>query len=41
MSLAPAVVFIVGTVFLNEAFTLGKVLGLILIIAGIIVTVKL
>lgn len=40
MSLAPALVFVVGVFFLGEAFTIGKVLGLLLIILGIIVTVK-
>ncbi|RZJ34872.1 MAG: hypothetical protein EOO51_07810 [Flavobacterium sp.] len=40
MSLAPALVFIVGILFLGETFTIGKVLGLILIILGTIVTVK-
>jgi undecaprenyl phosphate-alpha-L-ara4N flippase subunit ArnF len=40
MSLAPAVVFVIGIVFLEEAFTVGKVLGLVLIILGTIVTVK-
>ena len=41
MSLAPALVFVIGIVFLEEAFTIGKVVGLVLIILGIIVTVKL
>lgn len=41
MSLAPAIVFILGVWLLGETFTIGKVLGLILIIIGIIVTVKL
>ena len=41
MSLAPALVFIVGVMFLGEAFTMGKVFGLGLIIIGIIVTVRL
>lgn len=40
MSLAPAMVFLVGITFLGEAFTVGKIIGLILIIAGTIVTVK-
>jgi undecaprenyl phosphate-alpha-L-ara4N flippase subunit ArnF len=40
MSLAPAVVFVIGIVFLEEAFTIGKVVGLLLIIIGTIVTVK-
>lgn len=41
MSLSPAIVFIIGVYFLNEAFTWGKVLGLMLIIIGLIVTVRL
>ena len=41
MSLSPAVVFILGIFILNETFTIGKVIGLVLIILGIIVTVKL
>lgn len=41
MSLAPALVFMVGVFFLGEHFTIGKVIGLIIIILGIIVTVKL
>lgn len=41
MSLAPALVFIVGILFLGETFTIGKVIGLLLIIAGTIITVKL
>lgn len=40
MSLAPAIVFLVGILFLNEQFTWGKVVGLALIIIGTIVTVK-
>lgn len=40
MSLAPALVFIVGMLFLGEQFTMGKLLGLGLIIVGIVVTVK-
>jgi len=40
MSLAPALVFLLGVLFLGEAFTIGKLLGLLLIITGIIVTVK-
>ena len=40
MSLAPAIVFLIGIVFLGEVFTVGKVLGLALIILGTIVTVK-
>ena len=41
MSLSPAIVFILGVFILNETFTIGKVIGLALIILGIIVTVKL
>jgi len=41
MSLAPALVFVLGILFLGETFTLGKLLGLIVIIFGIILTVKL
>jgi multidrug transporter EmrE-like cation transporter len=40
MSLAPALVFLIGVFFLGEAFTWGKVCGLILIVIGTIVTVK-
>lgn len=40
MSLAPALVFIIGILFLGETFTIGKVLGLTLIMIGIVVTVK-
>lgn len=40
MSLAPAIVFILGIIFLNETFTWGKVIGLVFIIVGLIVTVK-
>lgn len=40
MSLAPALVFILGIWLLNETFTWGKVIGLVLIMIGIIVTVK-
>lgn len=40
MSLAPALVFIIGVLVLGEQFTWGKVLGLGLIILGTIVTVK-
>ena len=41
MSLAPALVFLLGVLVLGETFTLGKLLGLIVIIIGIIITVKL
>lgn len=40
MSLAPALVFFIGIFLLEETFTWGKVIGLILIIIGTIVTVK-
>jgi undecaprenyl phosphate-alpha-L-ara4N flippase subunit ArnF len=40
MSLAPAIVFIFGIFILNETFTVGKIIGLVLIILGTIVTVK-
>ena len=41
MSLSPALVFIVGIFVLGETFTIGKLLGLLIIMLGIIVTVKL
>ena len=41
MSLAPASVVILGVWLLGETFTIGKVIGLVLIIIGLIVTVKL
>jgi undecaprenyl phosphate-alpha-L-ara4N flippase subunit ArnF len=40
MSLAPALVFIIGILFLGETYTIGKLIGLILIMIGIFVTVK-
>ena len=40
MSLSPAIVFLLGVFILNETFTIGKVIGLVLIIVGTIVTVK-
>ncbi len=40
MSLAPAFVLVLGVLFLNETFTWGKLCGLIVIILGIIITVK-
>ncbi len=40
MSLAPALVFILGVWLLNETFTWGKVFGLVLIAVGTLVTVK-
>ncbi len=41
MSLAPALVFIFGVFILGETFSWGKVIGLVLIILGTIITVKL
>ena len=41
MSLSPAIVFLLGIFVLNETFTIGKVVGLVLIILGTIATVKL
>ena len=41
MSLSPALVFVVGIFVLGETFTIGKLLGLLIIMLGIIVTVKL
>lgn len=41
MSLSPALVFIIGIFVLGETFTVGKLLGLLIIMIGIIVTVKL
>ncbi|WP_298119853.1 EamA family transporter [Flavobacterium sp.] len=40
MSLAPALIFIIGIFFMGETYTIGKLLGLILIMIGIVVTVK-
>lgn len=40
MSLAPAIVFLLGVWLLGETFTIGKVIGLVLIIIGLIITVK-
>lgn len=40
MSLAPALVFVIGMLFLGEQFTMGKLIGLVLIILGTFVTVK-
>lgn len=40
MSLSPALVFIIGIFVLGETFTIGKVLGLLIIMIGIIITVK-
>lgn len=41
MSLSPALVFLIGVLVLGETFTIGKLLGLVVIILGIIITVKL
>lgn len=41
MSIAPALVFVIGVLFLGETFTVGKLVGLVLIIFGTILTVKL
>ena len=40
MALSPALVFIIGIFVLGETFTIGKVLGLLIIMIGIIITVK-
>lgn len=40
MSLSPALVFFIGIFLLGETFTWGKILGLLLIVLGTIVTVK-
>jgi len=40
MSLAPAIVFLLGVWLLDETFSIGKVIGLFLIILGTLVTVK-
>jgi undecaprenyl phosphate-alpha-L-ara4N flippase subunit ArnF len=40
-SISPPIVFLLGVYFLGETFTLGKFLGLVFIIIGIIITVKL
>jgi len=40
MSLSPVIVFLLGVWLLGEAFTIGKVIGLVFIIVGLIVTVK-
>jgi undecaprenyl phosphate-alpha-L-ara4N flippase subunit ArnF len=39
--ISPPVVFLLGIYFLDETFTAGKLLGLVFIIMGIIITVKL
>lgn len=41
MSLSPAFVFLIGIFVLGEVFTIGKLVGLLIIMIGIIVTVKL
>lgn len=41
MSLAPVLVFVLGIWVLNEPFTVGKIVGLVLIVLGAIATVKL
>ena len=41
MSLSPTIVFLLGVFILNETFTIGKLIGLVLIVLGIISTVKL
>lgn len=40
MSLAPALVFLLGVLFLGETFTIGKLVGLLIIMIGIVVTLK-
>jgi undecaprenyl phosphate-alpha-L-ara4N flippase subunit ArnF len=40
MSLAPALVFLFGITFLGEEFTWGKLIGLVFIMFGIIITVN-
>lgn len=40
MSLSPALVFLVGILVLNEPFTWGKLIGLLVIILGIFITIK-
>ncbi|WP_296620046.1 EamA family transporter [Marivirga sp.] len=40
MSLSPALVFFIGIFLLGETFTWGKLIGLLLIILGTLVTVK-
>ena len=40
MSLAPALVFLLGIIILGETFSLGKLIGLIFIVFGIFITVK-
>lgn len=40
MSLAPALVFLIGVLVLGETFSWGKLIGLFCIIVGTIITVK-
>jgi drug/metabolite transporter (DMT)-like permease len=40
MSLAPALVFLFGIALLGEAFTMGKLIGLVFIMVGIFITAK-
>ena len=40
MSLAPVMVFLFGILFLGEQFSWGKVIGLIFIAIGVIISVK-
>lgn len=40
MSIAPGLVFVIGMLFLGETFTIGKLVGLVIIMIGTIVTVK-
>lgn len=40
MSLSPALVFVFGVILLGEAFTIGKVVGLLFIGIGIFVTAR-
>lgn len=40
MSLAPAIVFCIGIAFLGETFSVGKLIGLLLVVLGAIITVK-
>lgn len=40
MSLAPALVFVLGVVFFGESFSWGKIIGLVFIVLGIVITVK-
>lgn len=40
MSLVPTIVFLIGVLFLGDNFIIGKLLGLLIIIFGIIITAK-